>query len=366
MRAEVFHGRRELLEKHESEWRSLCERCTADEPFHRPQWIAAYAGAFEPAGNVVLATVRAGGALVGVLPLLREVAVIGGLPARRLRSAGNTHTCRYDLVHDPVLRGAVVEQVWHALAAQPGWDVLHFENVPDDGALVQVVRDAASAGYRTSVAPALTPPYLDLTPCEARFDRFAESLDSKFRSNLRRRRRKLETRGRVALSRSGVAGAIEQFYALEKAGWKGSEGSAIACNAATRRFYDAVAADAEHRGDLAFYTLTLDERPIAMYFGLRSNDRYYLLKTAYDESLRECSPGQLLTYDALRDLIESGCREFDFLGGMMDWKRDWAPGVRQLVDLHVFRGPAGRALHALHFQLRPAVGRAVRRLRGAR
>jgi CelD/BcsL family acetyltransferase involved in cellulose biosynthesis len=100
-----------------------------------------------------------------------------------------------------------------------------------------------------------------------------------------------------------------------------------------------------------------------MYFGLYHRDRYYLLKTAYDETLRDCSPGQLLTHDALADLAARGAAEFDFLGGLMAWKADWAPAVRELCDVYVFRGAAGRALHALRFKLRPAVGKALRRLR---
>lgn len=363
---EVFRGGVALLDRYAREWGVLCDSSTYDEPFYRPEWVRAYAAAFASEREFVLATVRAAGRLVAILPLVSELGTIGGLPARKLRSAGNTHTVRYDLVHDRAFGNDVIPSLWKALLRESGWDVLELENVPEGGALTELVRHAAAEGYCTSASPGLSPPYLDLTGCEGRFERLLERLDTKFRANLRRRKRKLEARGALALVASHTADSrLEQFYALERAGWKGTEHSAISSDASTRAFYDAVARNGEQHGYFSLYALELDGRPIAMYFGLYHRARYYLLKTAYDESLRDCSPGQLLTSEALRDLVADGCTEFDFLGGVMDWKRDWAPSLRHLTDLHVFRGPAGRALHAVHFRARPAVARAVRKVRAA-
>lgn len=363
---EVLRGGIALLDRYAGEWGALCDSSPYDEPFYRPEWVRAYAAAFASEREFVLATVRAAGRLVAILPLVSELGTIGGLPARKLRSAGNTHTVRYDLVHDRAFGNDVIPSLWTALLREPGWDVLQLENAPEGGALAPLVQHAAAEGYCTSASPALSPPYLDLNGCEGRFERLLERLDAKFRSNLRRRMRKLEERGAPALVASHTAaGRLEQFYALERAGWKGAEHSAITCDTSTCAFYDAIARNAEQRGYLSLYALEFDGRPIAMYFGLYHRSRYYLLKTAYDENLRDCSPGQLLTYEALRDLVAKGCTDFDFLGGVMDWKSDWVPSLRHLNDLHVFRGPAGRALHAVHFRARPAVVRAVRKVRAA-
>lgn len=359
------HGMRggvELIDAVAPEWSALCAQPGNDEPFYRPEWIHAYLSAFEPSAEVVLVAARAADRLVGVLTLVSEVGTIGSMPARKLRAAGNTHTCRVALVLDRAFEAEVIEAMWNALLRVPGWDVLELENVPPGGALRRLVAHAAEEGYRTHALLALAPPYLDLTPLNGQFE--ALRLDAKFRSNLRRRRRKLESRGTVTLIASGEPGAVlEQFYALERAGWKGEAGSAIACDGATRAFYDAIARDASARGTLALYALELDGSAIAVHFGLHERERYYLLKTTYDERLRECSPGQLLTHDALRHLVTHGCREFDFLGGAMEWKSEWTPASRPLTDLYVFRGAAGRALHALRFRLRPALAAAVRRWR---
>jgi CelD/BcsL family acetyltransferase involved in cellulose biosynthesis len=312
----------------------------------------------------VLVTARRGGRLVAVLPLIKEVAMVRGMPARKLRSAGNAHTCRYDLVHASEDVDEITAAVWQVLVSESGWDVLELENVPAGGALMRLAQHARRAACATHEAPALTPPFLDLGASEGDFARVMERVDAKFRANLRRRRRKLEGRAAVTLiSSRQVDARLERFYALERAGWKGAERSAIACDGATRAFYDEVARLGERFGYLSLYSLDSGGVTVAMFYGLEHRGRYYLLKTAYDETLGECSPGQLLTHDVLRELVARGCVEFDFLGGLMDWKRDWAPSLRALNDLHIFRGPAGRALHALCFRLRPAVARAVRKVR---
>ena len=357
---EVVRGGIGVIDAHADAWRELCARTPRDEPFSRPDWIRTYVEAFAPDAELVLFIAKTGGRVNAVLPLIREVGAIGGLPVRKLRSAGNTHTCRFELVHDRPA-GEIVPALWRGLVAETGWDVLELADVPLGGALEALASHAASQGYSVHLTPGLTPPYLDLDGRSATAP--DERLDAKFRSNLRRRTRKLEAHGPVRLTHTREAdGALGRFYALERAGWKGDEGSAIALDAHTRAFYDAAAKAAEREGYLSLYTLECGGEPAAMFFGLEHGGRYYLLKTAYDENLRDCSPGQLLTLAALKDLAARGCVELDFLGGAMAWKADWRPALRQLADVHVFRGAAGRAAHALRYRLRPALARAVRRM----
>jgi CelD/BcsL family acetyltransferase involved in cellulose biosynthesis len=364
--ADVVHGGVEAIDALSAEWSALCDRAEVDEPFYRPEWIRAYVAAFEQSSALALVTARRRGRLVAILPLVSELGTLAGLPARKLRSAGNTHTCRYDLLCARGMAAEAASAVASALLRSPGWDLIELENVPRGGTLARLVAEAGRAGWRIHAAPSLTPPYLDLAPCDGSLDRLLDKLDAKFRSNLRRRMRKLAAHGTVALVSSAEAGALlERFYALERAGWKGAQGSAIDCGGMTRAFYDALARAAHAGGYLALYGLEAGGRMAAIFLGLFYRGRYYLLKTAYDEALRDCSPGQVLTREALGDLLARGCAEFDFLGGSMEWKAEWGPALRPLDDLYIFRGTTGRALHAVRFVLRPAVASAVRRMRGA-
>jgi CelD/BcsL family acetyltransferase involved in cellulose biosynthesis len=360
--ADVVSGGVEVIHQLANEWRALLEDSHYDEPFYRPEWIAAYVRAFAPGKTVVVATARSNGRLIAILPLVRETAFVGGIPARKLRAAGNVHTCRFDLVHRNHVGDTAVSAIWNALRSIPGWDVLELSNVPIDGAAGDLVRLARTQGYAAHVTRGITSPYLSLPHGEGSFENLVNRLDTKFRSNLRRRLRKLQMSGPVRLVSAKTADEhLARFYALERAGWKGTDRSAVACNGATRQFYDEVAEQAQNSGQLCLYALECAGRAAAMYYGLRCGARYYLLKTAYDESLRECSPGQVITHEVLRALTADRCSEFDFLGVHTDWKRDWAPRLRPHANWYVFRGPVGHIVHGLRFRLGGVIGRRWRR-----
>ncbi|HYC48838.1 MAG TPA: GNAT family N-acetyltransferase [Burkholderiales bacterium] len=355
-------GGAELIDRYCEEWLALCGRSACDEPFYRPEWIRAYLRAFAANAVLVLFTMRRAGRLVALLPLIKETDSLAGMPARKLRSAGNTHTCRFDMVHEPETAAAVIPHLWAALVAEPGWDVLELNDTQEGGVLTQLAGYARGCGHAVQFAPGLAPPYLDLTAFSG-YDALLQRLDAKFRANLRRRARKLDARAAVLCRGRAAEPMVGRFFELERSGWKGEKGSAITCATPTRMFYGEIARAAEAGGYLSMYALEVSGRPAAMFFGLEYRGRYYLIKTAYDEALRDVSPGQLLTQQVLRECFERGGIEFDFLGGDMDWKQDWAPQTRRLTDIFIFRGAAGRALHALRFRLRPAVASAVRWLR---
>src|SRR5438876_9352622 len=129
----------------------------------------------------------------------------------------------------------------------------------------------------------------------------------------------------------------------------------MAQDKATRGFYSELARAARYGGYLRFYFLNVGGQPVAFHYGLAWNGTYLLLKPGYDESIKECSPGQLLVENVLEDCISSGFREFDFLGPDMTWKRDWTQRARRHSWLFVYRDTTlGRALCTAKFKWLPA------------
>ena len=353
---EVMRGGREVLRGLAPEWSRLCDEGPCDEPFYRPEWIGAYLEGFEPDARLAVAIARRDGALRGVLPLVEERTLFFGLPARRLRGAANVHSCRFDLVHGAGDRGEVVQALLGKLAADGGWDVLEVRDVPEGGALEELRRAAEAAGHPTGAWESMRTPYVPLPGKGGSIEEVLGGLDGKFKANLRRRWRKLEQQGEVTFRRVDVAdpATLEAFYALEAAGWKGRRGSAIACDARTRAFYDLAAAAMAARGALSLYVLAVAGEPVAIHWGLSWRGRYFLPKPAYDEAHRACSPGQLLLWKVLEDCVARGLTELDFLGPWMEWKADWTERVRPHAFQYVFRkGPWGRALRAAKFELAP-------------
>ena len=343
----------------EHEWNALVAQ-THDALFFRHEFVRVWLDNFAPASadtqHVVLTLRGTDGRLEAALPLVLRRGSLNGVPVRELCAAANAHSCRFDLL---ARRPAEAAQAFLAhLRARGGWDVLRLVDVPEGGAGHALLDAARALGHATGTWESLQSPWF---PLPASADAYFATLQSKFKANCRRRRKKLEEKGRVTFERVDGRGPdreakLEEGFALEASGWKGARGTAMAQDARTRGFYTELARESAHAepGRLSLYFLRLDGRAVAFQYGLEYGGRYLLLKPGYDESLRECSPGQLLMEDVVRDLTARGVREFDFLGPDMVWKRDWTDKVRVHTWLYVFADTTlGRALCAAKFRWAP-------------
>jgi CelD/BcsL family acetyltransferase involved in cellulose biosynthesis len=336
------------------EWNALVE-ATANEPFYRHEFLRIWIDDFAPEARLRVLTLRdEQGRLSAALPLMAERGSLYGVPTRQLSATANPHSCRFDLVaREPAEAAAAF--LAH-LRADKSWDVLRLIDVPEGGAGWSLHEAAQAGGLPVGTWESLQSPYI---PLPSSWEAYQASLPSKFKANCRRRRRKLEEKGRVTVERVegglGLEAKLEEGFALEASGWKGQRGTAMAQDTRTRGFYSELARAAAYDGRLALYFLRLDGRAVAFQFSLEYGGRYFLLKPGYDETLGECSPGQLLMEDVLRDCIGRGLREFDFLGPDMTWKRDWTDKVRRHTWLYVFNDTGlGRALCAAKFRWAPA------------
>lgn len=143
------------------------------------------------------------------------------------------------------------------------------------------------------------------------------SFDEWFAVNFSRKRRKEYRRLHNRLSETGdlqsliyQAGDdpqpwIDEFLELESSGWKGQRGTAMRCDQAQRNAISDALRRLAGKGDLMFWKLALDDRPIAMLFAIRSGDTAGLGKIAYDEELSAYSPGVHLILDATRCLLST-------------------------------------------------------------
>jgi CelD/BcsL family acetyltransferase involved in cellulose biosynthesis len=344
-----------------SEWNALVE-ATGNELFYRHEFLRIWIDNFAPHAQLRVLTLRdAQGQLTAALPLMAERVAMYGIPVRQLSATANPHSCRFDLVaREPEVAAAAF--LAH-LRADRGWDVLRLTDVPEGGTGWRLAEAARASGLATGAWESLQSPYV---PLPSTWEAYQATLQSKFKANCRRRRKKLEEKGRVEFERvdGGLAldGKLEEGFALEQSGWKGQRGTAMAQDAGTRGFYTELARDAAYAGKLSLYYLRLEGRAVAFQYGLVHGGRYFLLKPGYDESLKECSPGQLLMDEVLQDCIARGLREFDFLGPDMVWKRDWTDKVRRHTWLFLFNDSAfGRALCAAKFRWVPAAKEVVAR-----
>lgn len=332
----------------EGEWNALVEASSL-EPFYRHEYILSFLDNFALDAPIKIVTARdASGRLVAALPLLARRGAICGIGARELTSPTNVHSLRFDFVAEGE---RTAEAVLEHLGGDHSWDVLKITDVPEGGKAWEIYRAAQAAGFPVGAWESQRSPYVELPAVQGDLMR---GLRTKFKANLRRRRRRLAERGEISVER--IAGTalserhLRDVLLLESRGWKGRGAAATSRHPGTEGFHSALLGAAFFRDRLSLSSLNLDGTPIAFHYGLTSHGVYSLLMTTYDESFGEYSPGHLLTEDVLEDCIARGLREFDFLGCDLPWKLEWTSTVRPHHWLFIFRDSAlGRALRQVKF-----------------
>lgn len=106
----------------------------------------------------------------------------------------------------------------------------------------------------------------------------------------------------VARLPAAVAIALDTFLSLEKAGWKGSRGTAMEMNTRTAKFIREAVVRLSGHGNAEILTLALGPEAIAAALVLRHGTRAFFFKITYDERLAKVSPGVQLALELTRHL----------------------------------------------------------------
>ena len=237
----------------EADWNDAVARAQVPHPFLRHEWVRTWWDSFGPSTRfgrsgqanrqLHIILVRDEGRIVGIAPLMRESAVIYGLPVRRIAMLANDHTPRTDFVvaghADDVYRA-----IWNALVGElDHWDVLQLTQLPNTSPTISAMsRLAAAERLPIGTWKSSDSPYVEL---EGTWDSYWARLPSKFRSNLRNRLSRLtrigEPRLEILGDRTAIAAAFDDAWRLEASGWKDKAGTSIGSDPAVQAFYTLLA-----------------------------------------------------------------------------------------------------------------------------
>lgn len=291
-----------------AQWDDLARQCNDPNPFFESWYLLPAIDSLAGSGQVELACLFVDGALAGLMPLARSGSYYGK-PVPHLAAWSHPNAfCGLPLVakgHErPFWRA-----LFGALDRLPGLTAfLHLAELPGEGPMADALREVLAEQLRPS-AIVVEAERAMLASQLSPEDYFVASMSGKKRKELRRQANRLAEEGELAFTRHSdtaeIAEWIEQFLALERAGWKGAQGSALGSADATAQLFRQALAGAAERGRLERLALTLDGRPIAMLANFITPPGAYSFKTAFDEDFARYSPGVLLQRENLTLLARS-------------------------------------------------------------
>ena len=310
------------------EWGRLAER--AGNVFATPEWLTLWWRHFGDEREPHLQAVRDDERLVALLPLYlwRRRA------PRTLRFMGHGPSDVMGPVCAPEDR-PVAAKALERLLAHGGWDVLLAERLPSADVL------PPSLGARELQ----TEPSPVLAIQGTSWDEFLAAKSSNFRQQVRRRERKLaEEHGlsfRLADDPARLDADLDVLFRLHEARW-GAEGSG-ALRERRSAFHREFAPLALERGWLRLWLLELGGRPAAAWYGLRFAGRELFYQAGRDPALEKQAVGFVLLVHTVREAMNDGMREYDFLRGGEGYKDRFTDDTTVVRSFAAGRGPLGRA-----------------------
>lgn len=198
-------------------------------------------------------------------------------------------------------------------------------------------------------------------PIRSTWEDFERALPSRRRKHHRRKRRKAEAQGAVAFEAlspdaAGVGSALDRFFAVEHANWKGEQGGSVLHRPDERAFVEGYARVAAEEGHLRLFFLTIGDRTAAGQLAVVHANRLWGLKIGYDAAFSVCSPGFLLDWEVLRWSHGEGLVGYEFMGKADAWEGFWSPERRAYRHARLYplslRGLVGLVVDAAALVLR--------------
>ncbi len=285
-------------------WDALARDNAEPNPFYESWNLLPALEEFDPDGRVKIWTMQCDGRLVALLPIRQEMGYYNyPLPHLRNWTHGN---CFFGA---PLVAPGYEKLFWARVFGQADLQAgasffLHLAQMPATGPLqIALASVLAGDGQDRPAATVMREERAALVSLASPETYFMQTLTTKKRKELRRQQRRLEEEGTLEVERHADAEGLEQwtvdFLALEKRGWKGKSGSALACDKRTARLFTRALKGAALRGRLERLALTIDGKPIAMLANFITLPGAFSYKTTFDEDYARFSPGVLLQRENL-------------------------------------------------------------------
>jgi CelD/BcsL family acetyltransferase involved in cellulose biosynthesis len=287
-------------------WRDLAARAAEPNVFYEPAFALAAAPALGRGVEVVLVWAPSG-QLVGLFPIERT-RTRWGVPIEVV--VGWTHA--YAPLGTPLVDRHFLDAAFDAFldhfgAAGSLPPLLLMPLVTADGVVAQALAGAVRRRDGRSRTFGAHRRALLMTGSGA--DAYLDaSLGRKKRREIARQRRRLGDdcgiECEIATAPARVAAILDEFLAIEAAGWKGRAGTAARQNPEIHAFMTKAVTDLANEGKTIAAALRQGDRAIAANVVLKSGAGSWGWKIAYDETTARSSPGVQILIDVTTRLID--------------------------------------------------------------
>jgi CelD/BcsL family acetyltransferase involved in cellulose biosynthesis len=312
------------------EWNGLLSNSRSDTIFLTWEWLEAWWRCFRHEEQLWLLLVKdARGILVGIAPLRLTVERgIGRVPIKCLRFIGDrlAGSEYLDFIIQKGLEETVLRAIFQYLHKQHrSWDLLRLHLVPASSPTIPFLTSWAEKARQSLRKESIVCASI---PLPNNWDSYLKTLRPRFRTSLRSKARNLNNNHQVTVLQPKDAGQLpahlDAMFKLHQARWAeaGKPGSFALEH--KRNFYQLIAQRFCVQGWLRFYLLMIDGELLAAQFGFAYNKVLFHLQEGTSLANPAWSVGNVLRAHVIKQIIDEGFTEYDFLGGVTFHKENWS------------------------------------------
>lgn len=347
----------EELEEFRESWNGLLTANPGSSVFQTPEWLNSWWQAFGRNRRFLgLVFSDSDGKTVGIALLYEDRTRFLGaqLTTLRLVGAGSGDSDALDFVTAPGYECHCAKAFTDWLAEKKDWHVCQLETLPQNSLVAQSLL-LRGEEPDWSIDSTRTPNFIIDLP--ATWTQYVSSLEPQFRPLLTRYPKRLKSRFSVRYVRcehvEDLQKQLRMLFDLHQMRWTGRGEAGAFASTERRDFYCRMACAFLKRGWLEFWLLELDGESVGAQFCFRYHDTVSLLQEGFHPKYAGEKIGYALKAHLLEEMIRTGAKSYDFLGGNDLYKAKF--GARRASYLNVFitgHSRLGRLYLALQKQKR--------------
>ena len=351
---DLLHGKKGLNTLAQ-EWFTLVQRIREPSFYSHPLWFRAHFEVHED-DPIDFIAVRRAGRLIAVIPVTFRSVFYGLIREARLPAGDRLYMP--DITVDDA---EDVHSVWAYLCEQNLFDSFAVRG----GGALSTSRIAACLSNELVLTKRLNECAV-LTVSS--YEDIWKSFSRNFRRNLKRGHARLQSEldadFECVRAHDAIDGAFDTFVELESSGWKGQwekaktgypAAAAIGLSSTKTRFYREVIREFARHNLVEITFLRSSRKVFGAMISLELNEVSYLIKTAYNESVKGISPGHLLIDFVYRRYAKENKIKTINLVTAYEWQMPWRPRLIPYQRLTTFRHSPLGLLHYLSSRLRSNV-----------
>jgi len=319
-------------------WNDTLQRSLDNNVFLTWEWLSNWWKFYGNDRRFLLITVSDGEKMVAAAPLMSSKYKLYGLGLRKIEFIGTPASDYHNFLLTDKEPEYVKMMVEYADSAEPEWDCIELQDVPEDSETTRALKTISGKQFR------LKERMQNLCPCillPNSFEEYLQSVGPNWRRNMRRWEKKLKKNYRIDFKvcndAEAIADGMKILFDFHQKRWQLKKQPGAFADQNFRDFHLEVAKSFAERGWLTLNFLTLNDEPIAAGYAFNYGQKLFCYLSGFDPQYSEYEVGNLRHIYLIKYCIEKGLKEYDFLRGEESYKSLWNTVKRKNVEVRAIK-----------------------------